>query len=201
MTNHRAWDQLIRALQCLPHVGPKSAHRMAYHLLTRERNAARHLAAMLTDALDTLGHCELCHSMSATPLCDLCADPQRRRDILCVVQSPMDLMAIEQTQQFTGLYFVLMGALSPIEGVGIHDIGADRLTHRLTQEVDHPITEIVLATNFNNEGETTAHVIAEIVRGLDITITRLAHGVPVGGELEYLDSGTIAQAFIARRQY
>lgn len=199
--NDNAWLQLVRALQCLPHVGVKSSQRMAFHLLTRARPQAEILSTALAQALESLKYCELCRNLCADTRCGICNHKGRRRDILCVVQSPMDLMAIEQTHSFDGLYFVLTGAVSPLEDIGVEDIGLEALQRRINHEVDHPIHEVVLATNFNAEGETTAHLIADMLQKANIKITRLAHGVPVGGELEYLDSGTIAKALAARQSY
>lgn len=195
------WQQLIKALQCLPHVGPKSAQRMAHHLLTRERDRAQILTSALANALAHLQRCTLCCTLCEGEICTICADEHRLRDKLCIVQSPMDLMVIEQTQRWEGLYFVLGGALSPLEGIGVHEIYLPQLQKRLFQESAHPIREVVLATNFNNEGETTAYAIAELLQKSNIKITRLAYGIPLGGELEYLDLGTIAQALISRREY
>ena len=191
-----ALDALIDALRALPGVGPKSAARMAFHLLQHDRDAAATLAAALAQSLHAIRRCQRCNTYTEDEVCATCADPRRDPRQLCVVESPADLAAIEQTQTYRGLYFVLMGHLSPLDGMGPKQIGLDLLAARVQgSEVD----EIILATNFTNEGEATAHVIAETLRPLDLRITRLARGVPSGAELEYVDLGTIARALVDRR--
>jgi len=189
-------EQLIQALRCLPGVGPKSAQRMAYHLLQHERARATALADVLTEALARLQHCEHCNTFSETPLCTRCASTRRDNTLLCVVETPVDMNMMEQTHSYDGLYFVLMGRLSPLDGIGPEDIGLNRLLQRAN---DGQVCEIILATNFTNEGEATAHYITRMLEPLDIPVSRIARGVPVGGELEYVDSNTLAQAVRERR--
>jgi recombination protein RecR len=189
-------DALIEALRCLPGVGPKSAARMAFHLLQHDRDAASRLAAALTQALGSIRRCAQCNTYTEQEICATCADPKRDRRLLCIVESPADQAAVEQTRTYRGLYFVLMGHLSPLDGLGPKDIGLDLLAQRLRGD---EVEEIILATNFTNEGEATAHVIAETLRPLDLRITRLARGVPAGAELEYVDLGTISRALLDRR--
>ena len=189
-------DELMAALRCLPGVGPKSAQRMAYHLLQRDQSGAARLSGALRTALDRIRHCERCNSFSEEALCDLCASARRDATLLCVVESPADLLMIEQTQSFRGLYFVLAGVLSPLDGVGPKEIHLDRLLKRATDGVVH---EVVLATNFTAEGEATAHYVGELLAARGITVTRIARGLPVGGELDHVDIGTLAQAVIERR--
>ncbi len=191
-----AIDALVEALRCLPGVGPKSATRMAYQLLQHDREGAERLSGALRAALAAVGRCRLCNTLTEAEICSICADPQRDRRQLCVVETPADRAALEQTLSFNGLYFVLMGRLSPLDGVGPREVGLDRLVQRVR---DGDVEEIILATSFTNEGEATAHVIAETLRPLDLRITRLARGVPVGAELEYVDLGTIARALVDRR--
>ena len=189
-------DALIDALRALPGVGPKSAARMAYHLLQHDRPGAARLADALRGVLAAVRRCSLCNAFTEDDLCSTCADPRRDRRQLCIVESPADRSALEQTLSYRGLYFVLMGRLSPLDGIGPKEIGLDKLVQRVG---DGEVDEIILATNFTNEGEATAHVIAETLRPLDLRITRLARGVPVGAELEYVDLGTIARALVDRR--
>jgi len=189
-------ERLIEALRVLPGVGPRSAQRMAYHLLQRDRTGAELLARALDDALARVRHCTMCNSYTEDEVCSLCRSPRRDRTMLCVVETPTDLAVLEQTAAFSGMYFVLMGRLSPLDGVGPKDIGLDRLLARAT---DGEVAEVVLATNFTNEGEATAHYIAEMLRVRGIRVSRIARGVPLGGELEYVDSGTLSQALIDRR--
>ena len=186
----------MAALRCLPGVGPKSAQRMAYHLLQRDQTGAGRLSSALRGALDRIRHCERCNSFSEAALCELCASPRRDGALLCVVESPGDLLMVEQTQSYRGLYFVLLGVLSPLDGIGPKDLHLDRLIARATDGV---VQEVVLATNFTNEGEATAHYIAEMLRARGVRATRIARGVPLGGELEYVDVGTISQAILDRR--
>ncbi|HEB58113.1 MAG TPA: recombination protein RecR [Gammaproteobacteria bacterium] len=188
--------QLIEALRCLPGVGPRSAQRMAYHLLERDRHGARQLAESLVQAAEQIGHCEQCRTLTEKEVCDLCTSPRRDRAQLCVVETPTDVEAVEQATAFNGIYFVLMGHLSPLDGIGPDDIGLDRLAQRLREG---EIRELILATNPTVEGEATAHYIAEMAAPLEIKVTRIAHGVPIGGELEYVDTSTLSHAFEGRR--
>lgn len=189
-------DQLIEAFRCLPGVGPKSAQRMSYHLLERDREGARRLAHALVAAAERVGHCRSCRTLSEAELCRLCADTRRDRSQLCIVESPSDVAAVEQAGSYRGLYFVLMGHLSPLDGIGPEDIGLDRLAARLAEG---EVSEVILATNPTVEGEATAHYIAELARSRGIRASRIACGVPYGGELEYLDAGTLAHAISGRR--
>jgi recombination protein RecR len=189
-------DGLVDALRCLPGVGQKSAQRMAYHLLQHDRDAALRLARSLEAAVSDIGHCERCHTFSRAPVCDVCADEARDRRLLCVVETPADQAALERTGSYKGQYFVLLGRLSPLDGVGVHDIGLSSLMGRAT---DGLVDEVILATNFTAEGEATAHILSEQLRAAGLRVTRLARGVPVGSELEYVDLGTIAHAFMDRR--
>lgn len=190
-------NRLIEDLRCLPGVGPKSAQRMAFHLLERDREGAKRLATSLNEAAEQVGHCQQCRTLSETNICSLCANNNRDRSLLCVVESPADVRAIEQATHYQGRYFVLMGHLSPLDGIGPADIGLEQLDSRLNEG---DITEVILATNPTVEGEATAHYISEMVKTYDISSTRIAHGVPIGGELEYVDSGTLSHAFTGRRQ-
>jgi recombination protein RecR len=188
---------LIEALRVLPGVGPKSAARMAYYLLQRDRDGAGRLAQALSVALASLRHCSLCNNFSEADLCELCANPRRDRRLLTVVEMPADQNMLESTQSYSGLYFVLMGRLSPLDGLGPKDISLGRLASRaLNGEVE----EVVLATNFTPEGEATAHVVGDMLKAKGLKVTRLARGVPAGGELEYVDLATIAQALRDRHQ-
>jgi recombination protein RecR len=190
-------QRLIDSLRVLPGVGPKSAQRMAYHLLERDRDGARRLAGALAEAVEQVGHCRECRTLSETELCPLCASTKRDRSILCVVESPTDVQAVEHSTGFSGLYFVLMGRLSPLDGIGPGEIGLDQLVARLD---GGEVKEVILATNPTVEGEATAHYIGELVRARRIRVTRIAHGVPLGGELEYVDGGTLSHAFHGRRE-
>ncbi len=190
-------DHLIDALRCLPGVGPKSAQRMAYHLLQRDREGGRRLAGALVEAMDKIGHCSACRNLSELTVCGTCASEKRDRSLLCVVESPVDLSAIEQSASYGGLYFVLMGHLSPLDGIGPSEIGMDLLDKRLD---GGEVQELILATNPTVEGEATAHYISEMARAKGIRATRIAHGVPLGGELEYVDSGTLSHAFAGRQE-
>ncbi len=182
----------------LPGVGPRSAQRMAYQLLQREREGAKELALALEDALATVRHCAKCNNFTEDEVCALCRSPRRDSALLCVIETPADLAVIEQTLSYSGMYFVLMGRLSPLDGVGPRDIGLDRL---LARAADGEIREVILATNFTNEGEATAHYVAEMLRARDIKVSRIARGVPLGGELEYVDVGTVSQAILDRRGF
>ena len=188
--------RLIEALRVLPGVGPKSAQRMAFHLLQHDREGGQRLATALEAATRTIRHCERCNTFTEDDLCALCRSSKRDAALLCVVETPADLMMIEHTQAYAGLYFVLMGRLSPLDGIGPKEIRLDRL---LKRAADGAVREVVLATNFTNEGEATAHYIGELLSARGLKVTRLARGVPVGGELEYVDSGTLAQALRERR--
>ena len=191
-----ALDALIDALRQLPGVGPKSASRMAYHLLEHDREAAQHIARALDSALRAVRRCARCNTLTEDAVCGICADSRRDARQLCVVESPADLAAVEQTLTYRGLYFVLMGRISPLDGLGPKEIGLDRL---MARALDGEVEEVILATNFTNEGEATAHVIAETLRPRGLRVTRLARGVPAGAELEYVDLGTIARALVDRR--
>jgi len=188
-------DRLVDALKHLPGIGPRSAQRMAYHLLQHDRAGAGELAEALRASLETVRRCEKCNNFSEEPVCALCRSPRRDPALLCVVETPADLAMVEQTLSYSGMYFVLMGRLSPLDGVGPRDIGLDRLQARVAAQVQ----EVILATNFTNEGEATAHYIAEMLRPRGIRVSRIARGVPLGGELEYVDAGTISQALLDRR--
>jgi recombination protein RecR len=189
-------EELTQALRCLPGVGPKSAQRMALHLLQHDREGARRLSLALAAATENIHHCQRCNTFTEGELCALCRSAKRDPSLLCVVETPADLMMIEHTQAYSGLYFVLMGRLSPLDGIGPKEIGLERLLRRAQ---DGLVQEVVLATNFTNEGEATAHYIGDILTAKGLSVTRLARGVPVGGELEYVDSGTLAQALRERR--
>jgi recombination protein RecR len=189
-------DELARALRSLPGVGPKAAQRMALHLLQHDRAGAVRLARALEHAARAVRHCERCNTFTEDALCALCRSGKRDPALLCVVETPADLMMVEQTQAYSGLYFVLMGRLSPLDGIGPKEIRLERLIKRATDGV---VNEVVLATNFTNEGEATAHHIGELLTARGLTVSRLARGVPVGGELEYVDAGTLAQALRERR--
>ncbi|HZO00423.1 MAG TPA: recombination mediator RecR [Burkholderiales bacterium] len=189
-------ERLLQALRVLPGVGPRSAQRMAFHLLQHERAGADELARALADALESVRRCTKCNNFAEDEVCALCRSPRRDRALLCVVETPADLAMVEQTLAYSGMYFVLMGRLSPLDGVGPREIGLDRLLARAT---DGEVQEVILATNFTNEGEATAHYIAEMLRARGIKASRIARGVPVGGELEYVDAGTISQALLDRR--
>lgn len=196
MNSPPALQALIEALRCLPGVGPRSAQRMAFHLLQRDRPGAERLAVTLGAALARVRHCEQCNNFSEAPVCALCLSPRRNRGLLCVVETPGDLLMMEQAQCYEGLYFVLMGALSPLDGIGPRDIHLERL---LARAADGIVQEVILATNFTVEGEATAHYAGELLRAKGLKVTRIARGLPVGGELEHVDSGTLAQAVMERR--
>ena len=189
-------DELAQALRCLPGVGPKAAQRMALHLLQHDRDGASRLARALVEATRAVQHCERCNTFTEDVLCALCQSAKRDSAQLCVVETPADLLMVEQTQAYSGLYFVLMGRLSPLDGIGPKEIRLERLLKRATDGV---VREVILATNFTNEGEATAHYLGELLSARDLRVTRLARGVPVGGELEYVDAGTLAQALRERR--
>ena len=188
-------EQLIDALRCLPGVGPKSAQRMAFHLLERNRAGGQRLTSALSQALEKVHHCQQCRILSETDLCSRCGDEQRRKDQLCIVEMPSDVLAIEQATHYQGQYFVLSGHLSPLDGIGPEALGIPKLIELF--ELD-TIQEVILATNPTVEGEATAHYISQLARARKIPVTRLAHGIPLGGELEYVDSGTLSHAFSGR---
>ena len=196
MEKPAALDELIQSLRCLPGVGPKSAQRMAYHLLQRDVKGAEKLSAALANAVGRIRHCARCNTFTEAEVCSLCASARRDAGLLCVVESPGDLLMMEQSQSYSGLYFVLMGRLSPLDGIGPREIHLDRLVRRAT---DGAVQEVILATNFTVEGEATAHYISEMLGGKGLKVTRIARGLPVGGELEHVDSGTLAQAVLERR--
>ncbi|HSH97273.1 MAG: recombination mediator RecR [Methylophilaceae bacterium] len=196
MRNPPALEQLVESLRCLPGVGPKSALRMAYHLLQRDRKGASGLALALDNALQVVSHCGSCNTFSEQQLCPLCASTDRDSRLLCVVEMPTDLMMLEQTQAFRGKYFVLMGKLSPLDGVGPREIHLDKLIKRAQ---DNIVEEVILATNYTVEGEATAHFISELLRSRGLKVSRIARGLPMGGEIEHVDSSTLAQAMMERR--
>ena len=196
MSNTNALEVLIQALRRLPGVGVKSASRMAFHLLQHDRMGARALSRALHEAADSVQHCERCHTFTQAPICVTCLDVRRDASKLCVVETPADQSAVERTGAYKGLYFVLMGKLSPLDGIGPKDIGLQELFQRAC---DGLVQEVILATNFTAEGEATAHVISEGLKARGLHLTRLARGVPVGSELEYVDLGTIAHALVDRR--
>lgn len=188
-------DQLMESLRCLPGVGPKSAQRMALHMLERDRRGALQLSEALTEAMQQVGRCDHCGNFSEEPVCRICRHHERDRSLLCVVESPADVLAIEQAGSYRGLYFVLMGHISPIDGIGPEELGLDRLLQR----VDGDVKEVILATNPTVEGEATAQYIADQLNEGDLVVSRIAHGVPMGGELEFVDGGTLAHALAGRR--
>ena len=191
-----ALEARIDALHLLPGVGQKSAQRMAFHLLQHDRLGAQTLADALDTALHDVRHCERCHTFTEAPVCSTCLDPERDPKLLCVVETPADQAAMERTGSYKGLYFVLMGRLSPLDGIGVSDIGLQALMDRTADGV---VDEVIVATNFTAEGEATSHVIAEALKSREVRVTRLARGVPIGSELEHVDLGTIAHALVARR--
>jgi recombination protein RecR len=206
MAEGKALDALMQALRRLPGVGQKSAARMAFHLLQHDRPGALQLARALENAAERVQHCACCNTLTEQHICATCQDPKRDRSKLCVVETPADLAAMERTQAYQGLYFVLMGKLSPLDGIGPQEIGLQRLFDRVASrdadgvlETERQVQEVILATNFTAEGEATAHVIAQGLKSLGVQVTRLARGVPVGSELEYVDLGTIAHALVDRR--
>lgn len=196
MTTPSALEELIEALRCLPGVGPKSAQRMAYHLLQRDRKGGQRLAHALEQAVQVLRHCSRCNAFSENEICERCASARRDASLLCVVEMPADLNMMEQTHAFKGMYYVLMGHLSPLDGIGPKELHLDRL---LARAGDGIVQEVILATNFTNEGEATAHYLGEVLRARNLKVSRIARGLPVGGEIEHTDAGTIAQALIERR--
>jgi len=196
MARSRLIENLIETLRCLPGVGPKSAQRMAYHLLEHNRDGARQLADAMVRAMEQVGNCSECRDLSETPVCALCASERRDKTQLCVVETPADVLALEQSTGYQGRYFVLMGHLSPLDGIGPEQLGLDRLEQRLAAG---EVQELILATNPTVEGEATAHFISALGHANGVRTTRIAHGVPMGGELEYIDGGTLSQAFAGRQ--
>ncbi len=196
MKNPPALEQLIDSLRCLPGVGPKSAQRMAYYLLQRDRKGADLLSTSLSNALQVVDHCQLCNTFSEQPVCPLCDSSNRDKNLLCVVEMPTDLLMLENTQAYTGMYFVLMGRLSPLDGIGPKEIHLNKLIKRVQ---DGMVEEVILATNYTVEGDATAHYISELLKARGVKTSRIARGMPMGGEIEYVDSGTLAQAMMERR--
>lgn len=194
--NPSGLDALIEALRCLPGVGPKSAQRMAYYLLQHDRKGAQRLSDAVLHALTSIRHCRRCNTFAEEEICERCASPRRDSSLLCVVETPVDMNMMEQTHAYQGLYYVLMGRISPLDGVGSRELGLEQLLSRI---LDGVVREVILATNYTNEGEATAHYITAMLKPKGISVTRIARGVPVGGELEYVDSGTLAQALRERR--
>jgi len=190
-------NDLIQALCCLPGVGPKSAQRMAFHLLQKDQRGGIQLAETLLKAIDQVGHCQQCRTLTEHEVCHLCTSSSRDETVLCIVETPADVWVVDQSAVFRGKFFVLHGRLSPLDGIGPDELGFDLLAQRLTLGL---VKEIILATNATVEGEATAHFISEMARRQNITATRIAHGVPMGGELEYIDGGTLAHAFNGRRE-
>jgi recombination protein RecR len=191
-----ALDALIEALRRLPGVGQKSAQRMAFHLLQHDREGAQRIAFSLQAAMSAVRHCQRCHTFTEAEVCSICLDGTRDTRLLCVVETPADQAALERTGSYRGLYFVLMGRLSPLDGLGARDIGLQQLMDRAS---DGLVEEVIIATNFTAEGEATAHVVSEALKRRQLRVTRLARGVPIGSELEYVDLGTIAHALVDRR--
>lgn len=196
MATPSSLEELVEALRCLPGVGPKSAQRMAYYLLQRDRHGAQRLADSLQQALRALRHCQRCNTFTEEEICERCRSPRRDPALLCVVETPVDMNMMEQTHAYSGLYYVLMGRVSPLDGVGPRELQLDRL---LARAADGVVREVILATNFTNEGEVTAHYLTEMLKSRGVRVSRIARGVPVGGELEYVDPGTLAQAVRERK--
>ncbi len=197
MSHSRLLDELITALRCLPGVGPKSAQRAAFHLLERDREGGRRLGEVLAEAMARIGHCKRCRTLSEADLCAICADSGRDQSVLCAVENPIDATAIEASTGFRGTYFVLMGRLSPLDGIGPDELGLSELQQRLGEE---PIEELIIATNLTVEGEATARYLSEMAAAAGVGASRIAHGVPLGSELEYIDSSTLAHAFAGRQR-
>lgn len=194
--NPSGLEALIEALRCLPGIGPKSAQRLAYHLMQHDRAGAARLGDAILHALQAIRHCQRCNTFTELDICERCASPRRDPSLLCVVETPVDMNMMEQTQAYQGLYYVLMGRISPMDGIGPRDLALERL---LARACDGQVREVILATNYTNEGEATAHYIMAMLKARDINVTRIARGVPVGGELEYVDAGTLAQALRERK--
>ena len=195
MSSEPLLEQLIEALRCLPGVGPKSAQRMALQLLERDREGGKHLSTVLDEAMERIGRCSECRNLTEEELCKICANEQRDKQLLCIVESPSDVIAIEQATGYRGQYFVLMGHLSPLDGIGPADLGLDQLGERLSLK---PPAELIIATNPTVEGEATAYYLQRMAQKHDVQVSRIAHGVPLGGELEFTDQSTIAHAFTSR---
>jgi recombination protein RecR len=189
-------DQLVEALRILPSVGPKSAQRMAMHLLERNRDGGQRLADSLAEAMSKVGRCNSCRTFTEEPVCNICASAKRDEHVLCVIETPSDILAIEQSGGYYGKYFVLMGHLSPIDGIGPSEIGVDQLLERVSE---YDVNEVILATGTTVEGEATAYYISQQLRPMGVTVSRIAHGVPLGGDLEYVDGGTLAHAMSGRK--
>mgnify|MGYP001252555504 CR=1 FL=1 len=189
-------DALIEALRCLPGIGPKSAQRLAYHLMQHDRPGAARLGDAIQHALAAIRHCRRCNTLTELDVCERCSNPKRDQGLLCVVETPVDMNMMEQTLAYPGLYYVLMGRISPLDGQGARQLQLDRL---LARACDGLVKEVILATNYTNEGEATAHYITAMLKSRGLNVTRIARGVPVGGELEFVDSGTLAQALRERR--
>jgi recombination protein RecR len=196
MSTPSSLESLIKALRCLPGIGPKSAQRMAYYLLQHDRTGARNLADALQHALGALRHCQRCNTFTEVDICERCLSGKRDASLLCIVETPVDMNMMEQTHAYSGLYYVLIGRVSPLDGIGPRELQLDQL---LSRACDGVVQEVILATNFTNEGEVTAHYLAEMLKSREIRVSRIARGVPVGGELEYVDAGTLAQAVRERR--
>ena len=196
MSTPSSLDSLIEALRCLPGVGPKSAQRMAYYLMQRDRSGAQNLADALQLALGALRHCQRCNTFTEAEICERCLSSKRDTSLLCVVETPVDMNMMEQTHAYSGLYYVLMGRVSPLDGIGPRELQLEQL---LARACDGVVKEVILATNFTNEGEVTAHYLTEMLNSRGVRVSRIARGVPVGGELEYVDPGTLAQAMRERR--
>jgi len=196
MSTPSSLESLIEALRCLPGVGPKSAQRMAYYLMQRDRLGAQSLADALQLALGALRHCQRCNTFTESDVCERCLSSKRDASLLCVVETPVDMNMMEQTHAYSGLYYVLMGRVSPLDGIGPRELQLEQL---LTRACDGVVQEVILATNFTNEGEVTAHYLTEMLDSRGVRVSRIARGVPVGGELEYVDPGTLAQAMRERR--
>lgn len=196
MNNSPIIDQLVEAFRCLPGVGPKTAQRMVLHLLERDREGGRHLARVLADAMERIGHCRECRNLTEQEVCEICSHTGRDRSTICVVETPADVLAIEQAGGYRGCYFVLMGNLSPIDGIGPDEIGVEQLLKRCKDEV----SEVILALDSTVEGEATAHYISEAIKAMDIDVSRIAQGIPLGGELEYVDANTLSHALTGRKR-
>ncbi len=196
MSHPSSLESLVEALRCLPGVGPKSAQRMAYYLMQRDRQGAQQLADALQLALGALRHCRRCNTFTEADVCDLCQSTKRDPRLMCVVETPVDMNMMEQTHAYSGLYYVLMGRVSPLDGIGPRELQLEQLLARASDGV---VQEVILATNFTNEGEVTAHYLTEMLKSRSIKVSRIARGVPVGGELEFVDSGTLAQAVRERK--
>lgn len=197
MNENKSLQGLVNALKCLPGVGPKSALRLAYYLLQRNRKGADNLSQAISNALESLGHCKLCNNFTELDVCSICDSSKRDQETLCIVEMPTDLLMMEQTHSYKGMYFVLMGRLSPLDGIGPKEIHLDRLINRIKKS---DIREIILATNFTAEGNATSQYIQELLKNTNINMTRIARGLPIGGEIEYIDSGTLAQAVVERKK-